>query len=81
MSEEPLQPARQPSQPQPQGEEEIRGSTWMVVQQVAQVVGEVGGGIGGIAGAVQVAKGMVGGSKSDGGSPDPPQGQTPSNDK
>jgi len=81
MSEESLQPARQPSQPLPRGEEELRGSAWMVAQQAAQMVGEIGVGVGGIAGAVQVAKGMVGGSKSGPDSPSPPQGHSPGNDK
>lgn len=75
MSDEPLRPARQPAPQPPLGEEEIRGSAWMIAQQAAQMVGEVGVGVGGIAGAVQVAKGMIGGSKSSGEGASPPQGQ------
>ena len=80
MSEEPLQPARQPSPP-PQQEEELRGSAWMVAQQAAQMFGEVGGGAAGFATAAHLARGLVGGSKSGGDGGKPQQGQNPDNTK
>jgi hypothetical protein len=75
--EERLRPARQPSQtPQP-GEEEIRGSAWMVAGEVLKTAAEVGGVVGGVA----AVKSMVGGSKSGNDAAESPQGQTPSNDE
>ncbi len=80
MSDEPQEPAHQLRQTQSE-DQELRESAWLVAQQAAQMVGEVGVGLGGAAGAVQVIKGLVGGSKSGDNTPNPQQDQTPSNDK